>query len=41
MMIHLGTDPASGHYKVVLQTDADTWMEFNDRKVLKITTEQI
>lgn len=40
-MIHLGTNPTSGHYKVVLQTDTDTWMEFNDRKVEKINSEQI
>lgn len=36
-MIHEGTNPNSGHYKVVLNNDGNKWIEFNDRKVDSIS----
>jgi uncharacterized UBP type Zn finger protein len=33
LMIHEGTSPTSGHYKVILNTDDNIWTEFNDKKV--------
>ena len=41
MMIHQGNTATSGHYKVVLNTDQDKWVEFNDRKVYPIDQAKI
>lgn len=41
MMIHEGSDPNYGHYKVIFLTETNQWVEFNDRKVEYITDQKV